>query len=299
MFQKLTAIEPVSLESWAEKELREYAKEIIIYEDIPSNDEEIIRRIGDSDAVLVSYTSQIRRSVLEHCPSVRYIGMCCSLYSEESANVDIACARDLGITVTGIRDYGDRGVVEYVLSETIRFLHGFDRPALKELPVELTGLPVGIIGMGVSGTMIARAMKFMGAEVSYYSRTRKEELEQEGFTYRELFDLLESSDVVCTCLNKNVLLLGEEEFSHLGEKKLLFNTSIGPSFQEAALKNWLYDPENYFCCDTRGALGEKSEEMIHYPNVFCAEASAGRTKQAFELLSRKVLDNLKNYCTIK
>ena len=147
MFRKLTAIEPVSLEDWAEEKLHTYAEEVVLYRDIPENDEEIIRRIGDSDAVLVSYTTRIGRNVIEACPQIRYIGMCCSLYSEESANVDIACARERGIRVLGIRDYGDRGVVEFVLSELVRFLHGFDRPMLYDIPTEITGLKAGIIGL--------------------------------------------------------------------------------------------------------------------------------------------------------
>ena len=134
MFRKIVAIEPVSLVKEAEEELRTYAEEAVFYEDIPADDEEIVRRIGDADGVLVSYTSRIGREVLERCPQVRYVGMCCSLYSEASANVDIAYARERGITVLGIRDYGDRGVVEFVLCELVRILHGYDRPMWRELP---------------------------------------------------------------------------------------------------------------------------------------------------------------------
>ena len=101
MFNKLVAIEPVSLIPSAEAKLKDYAKEVVLYGDIPADDEEILRRIGDADAVLLSYTSRITRSVIERCQNVRYIGMCCSLYSEESANVDIACAREHGIRVLG------------------------------------------------------------------------------------------------------------------------------------------------------------------------------------------------------
>ena len=173
MFKKLVAIEPVSLVESAEKELLSYAETVKLYEDIPQDDEEIIRRIGNADAVLVSYTSRIGRNIIEKCPSIRYIGMCCSLYSEESANVDIACARERGIKVLGIRDYGDRGVVEFALSELIRFLHGFERPMLEELPIEITGLEVGVVGFGTSGAMIGEALQFMGAKVSYYSRGPK------------------------------------------------------------------------------------------------------------------------------
>ena len=111
MFNKLVAIEPVSLIPSAEEALHRYAHEVILFADVPKDDHEIIRRIGNADAVLLSYTSRIGRSVIDACPNIRYIGMCCSLYSEESANVDIAYAREKNIRVLGIRDYGDRGVV--------------------------------------------------------------------------------------------------------------------------------------------------------------------------------------------
>lgn len=292
MFQKLVAIEPVSLVEEAEKKLYDYAKEVVLFTDIPGDDEEIIRRIGDADAVLVSYTSRINSYVMKHCPNIKYVGMCCSLYSEESANVDIAYARAHGIQVLGIRDYGDRGVVEFVLCELVRLLHGYDRPMWKELPEEITGLKVGIVGIGVSGGMIADAMQFMGAEVSYYSRTRKPERENQGMTYRPLNELLEYCDVVFTCLNKNVILLGEEQFAALGSHKILFNTSIGSSHEIESLKKWLEKGENYFICDTAGALGDPSGELLSSPQVICPNASAGRTRQAFILLSEKVLANL-------
>lgn len=292
MFEKLVAIEPVSLVAEAEKRLYDYAKEVVLYPDIPGDDEEIIRRIGDADAVLLSYTSRIGRSVLERCEKIRYIGMCCSLYSEESANVDIAFARGKGIRVLGIRDYGDRGVVEFVLCELVRLLHGYDRPMWRELPEEITGLKVGIAGLGVSGGMIADALQYMGAEVSYFSRTRKPEREKAGFTYRPLKELLAYNDVVFTCLNKNVILLGSGEFEALGNGKILFNTSIGPSHQVPALKEWLDQGSNYFVCDTAGALGDSTGELLSHPNVICPNASAGRTRQAFVLLSKKVLANL-------
>lgn len=295
MFQKLVAIEPVSLVPEAEAKLLQYAQEVVMYDDIPADDEEIITRIGDADAVLLSYTSRIDRYVLEHCSGIRYIGMCCSLYAKESANVDIAYAEELGITVRGIRDYGDRGVVEYVTCELVRFLHGYDRPMWKDMPVEITDLNVGVVGMGVSGGMIAEAMQFMGANVAYYSRTRKPDYEKKGMEYLSLHDLLRQSEVVFACLNKNVILFHEEEFAALGNGKIFFNTSIGPAFEVEDLKNWLDGGDNRFACDTWGAIGDVTEQMKKHPKVFCVDYSAGRTKQAFELLSTKVLDNIKNY----
>ena len=71
--------------------------------------------------------------------------------------MDIAYARQKNIRVLGIRDYGDRGVVEYMLHELIALLHGYGMPSLRDEPIEITGLRVGVVGLGVSGRMIADA----------------------------------------------------------------------------------------------------------------------------------------------
>lgn len=68
MFRKLVAIEPVSLIQSAEEKLYDYAKEVVLFDDIPKDDDEIIRRVGDADAVLLSYTSRIEKRVLDAMP---------------------------------------------------------------------------------------------------------------------------------------------------------------------------------------------------------------------------------------
>ena len=63
--------------------------------------------------------------------------------------MDIAYARTRGIKVLGIRDYGDRGVVEYVLHELTGLLHGFGMPMLAggHVPVQhyLFGVAVQLL----------------------------------------------------------------------------------------------------------------------------------------------------------
>jgi lactate dehydrogenase-like 2-hydroxyacid dehydrogenase len=292
MFRKLVAIEPVSLILSAEKELHSFANEVVMYQDIPADDNEIIARIGDADAVLLSYTSEINRFVLERCPNIKYIGMCCSLYSPESANVDILFANEKGIKVTGIRDYGDEGVVEYAISELVRCLHGFEQTAWKGMPYEITGLKTGVLGLGKSGGMIADALKFFGAEVSYFSRSEKPEARSKGYRFLPLNDMLAESEVVFCCLNKNTVLLHEAEFKHFGDRKILFNTGLSPAWDESAFAKWI-EGDNLCFCDTIGALG--GEKYLNHPNVRCMQVSTGRTHQAFDRLSEKVLANISAY----
>lgn len=295
MFQKLVAIEPVSLIPSAEKKLHSFAKEVILHEDIPADDNEIAARIGDADAVLLSYTSKLGKGALEQCPNVKYIGICASLYTPESSNVDIYYANSKGITVTGIRDYGDEGVVEYVISELVRCLHGFDQEPWDGMAREITGLKAGIVGLGKSGGMIADALHFLGAEISYFARSEKKWAKSKGYRFLPLDDLLEYNEVLFCCLNRNTVLLHEPQFKKLGNKKILFNTGLSPAWDEAPFLKWL-EGDNLCFCDTVGALG--GEHLLDHPNVRCMRVSTGRTRQAFDRLSEKVLKNLSGFTGI-
>lgn len=290
MYKKLVVIEPIQLVPSAEEALKAYAQEIIWYDDSPLTITEKINRIGDSDAVLLSYTSTLEGEVIKACPSLKYIGMCCSLYAPESANVDIRTAQACGVQVRGVRDYGDHGVVEYVVSELVRYLHGFGEAMWRDQPEELTGLKIGIVGLGVSGRMVANALQSFGATLSYYSRSRKIEAEEAGIEYRPFHQLLRENEVIISCLNKHVILFDDEAFQALGHHKILFNTSIGPSHQVEALEKWLKHDRNAFFCDSKGALGEA--RLLDYQTVHCMNVSSGRTRQAMARLSEKVLKNI-------
>lgn len=293
MFKKIVAIDNVGLNKWGENELQNYSKEVKLYYDTPQDNSEIIKRIEDADCVLVSYTTNIDKEVIENCPSIKYIGMCCSLYDEKSANVDISCAKEKGITVLGIKDYGDEGVVAYTVSELLRLMHGFGQSQWKVRPSELTNEKVGIIGLGTTGYMVAKALQAFGADIYYYSRTRKPNAEAEDMKYLPLHDLLKTVSILSTNLNKNTVLLYEDEFKAFGHGKILINTTLGPTFSVEALKNWLNNGDNYYLSDGAGIMN--CGELRELKNVIVVDKVSGSSYQCTERLSKKVLDNIKNY----
>ena len=242
----------------------------------------------------MTFKTKIGRNVIEACPGIKYIGMCCTLF-ESSCNVDLAAARERGITVLGVRDYGDEGVVEYVVSETVRFLHGFGDRQWKQEKHELGGMKVGVIGLGKTGRMTADAFRFFGSDVYYYSRSRKPDAEASGIQFLPLHDLLAACDIVMTALPRNTLLLGDEEFRIMGDGKILINTSIGPTFDTEALKRWLDCNRNsYYFCDGTG-MGTLKDELSHINNVIYTPAVAGMSVQSTGRLSEKVLANIRQY----
>lgn len=295
MFKKLVIIEPINMLPMHIEKLKELTNEFIYYKDIPTTDEEKLKRIDDADCVLLSYTSSINGYVLENSKNLKYVGMCCSLYSPEAANVDIKKANELGIVVKGIRDYGDEGVAEYIIHELVEFLQGYNGFKWDNIAHEITGLKCGVIGLGTSGTLIARALKFFKADVSYYSRTRKENLELEyGLTYKDLNSLCKDSEAIFLALNKNVFLLQKEQFDLMNGKKILFNTSIGPGFDVEAFKDWVKDENHFFFGDTLATAGDTS--IWQLPNTKSIDRSAGgKSYEAYVRLGEKVLDNIYTY----
>lgn len=219
--------------------------------------------------------------------------MCCSLYAPENANVDIINANKKGIVVKGVRDYGDEGVREYVVSELVRILHGRGDVMWKEEPMELTGINIGVVGMGTVGSLVTQTLDFLGANMHYYSRTRKPQIEEEyNCTYLPLEELLPKIDIVITCLNKNIILFTSKEFEQLGSGKIFMNVSISPSHEIPALKGWLRQPGNYAFGDTVLALGQ---EIAMLENAYAGNRSAGMTLLAKKRLARKVIDNIEQY----
>ena len=241
----------------------------------------------------MNLTTQITENIMKQCPKLRYIGMCCSLYDESSASVDIRYAREHGITVYGVSDYGDAGVGEYVVSQLSSLLNGFNGKRWGEYKLELTGIPVGIIGMGATGKVVARSLKFFGADVTYYSRTRKPEIEAEGISYLSLAELLQKNICICTCLNKFVTLLNEEEFALFGNHRILFNTGLTPASDLNALKKWLSHGDNFYFCDSNMALGDPS--LKEFENVSCFGGYSGGSYQAIERLTQKAIANIDRF----
>ena len=293
-FNKIVCLDNTKLQDWALQELQHLSRqEIDVYKDYPETTEEIIGRIGNAEAVLVSWQTEITEEIIKQCPNLKYIGMCCSLYDDASANVAVNLARENGITVKGIRDYGDPGVIEFVISEIIRLLHGFGEHQWKEMPLELTNRKIGIIGLGTTGKMLADCLLPFGADLYYFSRSRKKDYEAKGVKYLPLKELLQQSEIVSVHLPKNTKILKKEEFEAFGSGKILINTSLGLPFEKSAFENWMKDPSNYAIFDGDGKK-ELKEELEKLANVISGEKSAGWSAETEKRLSEKVLENIKN-----
>lgn len=297
-FQKIILIDPCGLTVPVLEEMMQLSKQpIVSYDSLPLNNAEIHSRIADSDCVLVSWRTKLDAEIIKTAPNLKYIGMCCSLYDEKAANVDIAQARSQGIVVKGVRDYGDDGTLEFIFAELIYLLKGLGQHRWQTENRELRGKIMGIIGMGTLGTMVARTARHFGMNVCYFNRSRKRELEAEGFEFLPLNELMARCDVISTHLPKNSFVLGEAEFRIKKPNSILVNTSIGLTFDKDAFVRWIENDSTSFAIFDGPGVGEFSEEFSKYPNVIVKPGSSGFTLEAQSRLSEKVLENMQEFLT--
>jgi phosphoglycerate dehydrogenase-like enzyme len=299
-FRKISIIDPCGLTSGVLLKIQALSVEpILIFNDIPDNDQEILKRVADSDCILVSWRTKVNAEVVKASPNLKYIGMCCSLYDEKSANVDIAQARKQGIVVIGVRDYGDDGTLEFIFAELIFLMKGLGNHRWQNENRELRGKTMGIIGMGTLGTMVARTAKHFGMEVYYFNRSRKPDMEAKGFEFLALNELVANCDVISLHLPKNSIVLGETQFRNIKPNSVLVNTSIGLTFEKAAFLSWLSgDPTSFAIFDGPG-IGKYLEEFSKFPNVIISDRSSGLTLEAQSRLSEKVLENMRDFLSVK
>lgn len=294
-FNKIICVDHTKLKDWAIEDLQKFSEQKIDNcKDYPEDEEEILNRIGDSEIVFVSWHTKLDEALIKKCPNLKYIGMCCSLYDDESANVAVKYARENGIVVKGIRDYGDPGVIEFIFSELVRLLHGFGGHQWKENPVELSGKKLGIIGLGTTGKLLAGCLLPFGVDLYYFSRTRKYDWEEKGVKYLKLQELLKTVEIISIHLPKNTKLLQQEEFQNFGNGKILINTSLGLPFDEDSFIEWISDSSNFAIFDGDGKR-ELNKNTLAQGNIISTEKSAGWSAETHQRLSEKVVQNFKNF----
>lgn len=219
--------------------------------------EELVRRIGDADAVISCWTN-LPDEVLSRTPNVRYVAFWTNAYAHR-INMRLCEAR--GIHVDHVADYGTHAVSEYVFGALLtlaRALPSQHRDTLRgswtyeylktgrsttdidNIPHwDLYGRRIGIVGLGNIGARVAlTAALGFGMKVSYYSRTRKRELEGFGIEYEPLDDLVHAKDVISLHLPPDVrrALITRDRMEVMREGTILVNTGSGRALdQDAAL----------------------------------------------------------------
>ena len=201
----------------------------------------IVARSKDAEVVMTNKTPLSRASI-EQLPRLRYIGELATGFN----NIDLQAARERGIPVTNIPEYGTRTVAQMTFAHLLnlaqhvayhadtvragRWARSADFCSWDYPLSELVGLTMGIVGLGRIGSATARLAQAFGMKVlandPYVSPSPVPDVEMVDFRR-----LLRESDVVSfhvPLTPETTGMLNKDGLALMKKTGFVINTSRGP-----------------------------------------------------------------------
>lgn len=198
--------------------------------------------------VILTNKATLDRGTIEALPELRLIAVTATGYNV----VDTAAAKDRGVTVCNVPEYGTPNVAQHVFAllleltthtghhaQTVREGRWgaaadwcyWDSPLL-----ELNGLTMGIVGYGRIGQAVGRIARAFG--MSVIAHRRQGATADEGVRTVGLDALFRESDVVslhCPLTPENARMVNAERLATMKPSAFLINTARGGLIDEADL----------------------------------------------------------------
>jgi D-lactate dehydrogenase len=248
---------------------------------------------------------------------VRHVAMRCAGFN----NVDLAAAREFGITVTRVPAYSPHAVAEHtvalVLALNRRIHRAFNRVREQNFSLaglvgfDLHGKTCGIVGTGKIGRVAAEIFRGFGMRVLAHDPSPMADWAvARGIDYLPLDELLVASDIVSLHLPltpETHHLVNAASLARMKPGAMLVNTSRGKLIDTAAVISALktgrlgglaidvYEEEDgIFFEDLSGQVLQDDElaRLLTFPNVLVTAHQAFLTREALGEIARVTVENL-------
>ena len=219
--------------------------ELTVYPQGVTDQQEVIRRIGDAEIVLTNKTP-VGRGVFENCPQMKLLCVVATGYNV----VDTQAAKDHGVPVCNVPAYGTEMVAQFAIGLLLEICHHVQLHnesvhagewercpnfCYWKMPImELAGKTMGIIGFGRIGRAVGRIAKALGMTV-LATGSRKCPEGEEIAEYVDLDTLLSRADVVslhCPLFPETEKLIRRETIAKMKDGAILLNNSRGGLIEE-------------------------------------------------------------------
>jgi len=212
-----------------------------------SNENTLALKAGEADGLITRGSIKITRNLMEQNPRLKAIGV----HGIGCDHVDLEAAKELGRVVCNTPDALTVTVAEMAMALTLSLLRNvvsadkavragqWSRKYSDLIGAEIAGKKVGIIGLGRIGEATAHRMQAFGAEIGYWSRTRKPEKENEfGFRWMTLDELVGWSEIISIHIPatpETMKLISTEHIAAMRDGVYIVNTARGKVIDEEAL----------------------------------------------------------------
>lgn len=302
----IVLIEPLGIDNTLlnefESKLKNHNHKFTFYNDKPKDDNDLINRIKNQDIIMVA-NYPIKEEILSTNKNIKYIAVAFTGLD----HIPLDYCKNNNILVTNCSGYSNTSVSEQVIGMTLSlyrhlYLNHFITKNHQNSTIlgpgqEIKDKTVGIIGLGNIGLETANLFKAFGANVIYYSRTKKDV----NYEYTSLEYLLKNSDIISLHIpsnNDTYHFLDKEKLSLINQNAILINTARGKVIDNEYLSILLNEERIKGAAidvfDYEPPLKE-DYPLLHAKNILLTPHTAFLTKEALVRRANIEFNNILNF----
>src|SRR3989344_6491973 len=266
---------------------------------------EIKKELSDTDCLLVGFGILIDKDYIDSAPKLKYIGVLATAYDK----VDTAHSRNRSISVCNVAGYSTEAVAEFAFAAILEHIRNLEkskqlgREGLNEptgyFGSEIKNKVFGVLGTGKIGSRVAEIAQGFGADVRYWSRNRKPQLESKGIKYEEADKFIP----ICDFLSLNFSTTKETK-NFLNKSRVQKLKSGVTVIQAVSLETVDVDAmEERLNKNDISFIFENSEEtqqdifkrLSQHKNCIVYPITAFATKESMALRQKIFVENIENF----
>lgn len=272
--------------------------------------EDVVRNVADADIVLTNKTI-FNAETIKALPCVKYIGVLATGYNV----VDLDAAQECGITVTNIPAYSTDSVAQMTFAHILNILNRVDYYANDNRngrwsnsedfcywdgeQHELSGMTIGIVGLGNIGSKVASIALDFGMDVFAYTSKNAADL-PEGIQKTTIEGIFSVSDIVtlhCPLTKQTYELVNRETLSKMRPGAILINTGRGPLVNERDVAEALENGQlRAYGADVMCSEPPSHDNpLFRQKNAFITPHIAWATVEARQRLMHTAVENIKAF----
>ncbi len=271
---------------------------------------DVVARAKDADVILTNKTV-ISAEAIAALPQLKYIGVMATGYNV----VDIAAAKERGIVVTNAPAYSTLSVAQMAFAHILNIAQNVahhsnevkngrwtnnDDFCFWDTPlIELSGLKLGIVGLGHTGMATARVAFGFGMNVCAYTSKSQLQLPSDIkiMTKDEIFTECDIVSLHCPLNEETRELVDAKRLASMKPTSILINTGRGSLINEQDLADALNNGVIYAAgIDVLSSEPPRADNpLLSAKNCFITPHIAWATKASRIRLMKILVDNIKAF----
>lgn len=262
---------------------------------LPKDSPQIQKELADTDCILTGFQVDVGKKEIDAAPNLKYVSALATAYGK----IDTEYAKKKGIVVSNVPGYATQSVAELVFALILEKIRDIvkakdlgskgDYSGLGIKATEIKDKIFAVLGLGRIGSRVAEIAKGFGADVRYWSKNRKKELEKSGIKYQDADKLIQEADIISLHFSEapeTKHFLNKKRINSVRPGALIISTVPNEITDLDALENRLKKGDITFISDHSDELEEKDAKRLSkykncvlYPSIGFISAEARIAKQ--------------------